>query len=111
MYIVDDPFTVLAFVYLCACGTNVCGMLIAILRRDLHGTTARFLYRHHTFRPRLRFHSAKLPDAAGRCHSFAAVEYKARGPFAINKLCTCRVRASPSHLPRNGYLLFEKPIP
>jgi len=89
MYIVDDPFTVLAFVYLCACGTNVCGMLIAILRRDLHGTTARFLYRHHTFRPRLRFHSAKLPDAAGRCHSFAAVEYKARGPFAINKLCTC----------------------
>lgn len=33
MYIVDDSLTTLAFVYLCAYSTDVCGMLIAVLRR------------------------------------------------------------------------------
>lgn len=33
MYIVDDPFTALAFVYFYDYGTDVCGMLIAVLRR------------------------------------------------------------------------------
>lgn len=44
----SNPFTALAFVYLCAYGTDVCGMLIAVLRRVRIEQQSCFLRRHNT---------------------------------------------------------------
>lgn len=75
MYIVDDPFTALAFVYLHDYSTDVCGMLIAVLRRvRVYRTMLVLLTQAQYIRlPRLCFRSNNLPGMIA-CFSFTVVE-------------------------------------
>jgi len=74
MYIVDDPFTALAFVYFYDYGTDVCGMLIAVLRRGSYIEQCYASYAGIMHSAAFMF---SLQQLAGRdqCFSFTAVEY------------------------------------